>query len=173
MNNKYYIYFHINPLKNEIFYVGKGKDNRAFIKTGRSRYWNNIVKKYGYIIDITDENLTEEEAFEKEVFYINRIGRKSLGLGPLINMTDGGEGCSGLIFTDELRLKKSKSMMGKNTGKLSEEHKEKMSKAKKGKTSPNKGKTFSEDHKRKMSESKMGKPSPNKGKKYKRNKNKI
>lgn len=94
--NNYYVYFHINPLKNEIFYVGKGKGKRAFEKgSRRGDYWNRVVKKYGYIIDIVEDNLTEQEAFEREMFYIKKIGRKDLGLGTLINMTDGGEGTSG------------------------------------------------------------------------------
>ena len=101
--NNYYIYFHINPLKNEVFYVGKGKDKRAWKKISRSTHWKNIVKKYGYIIDIIEQNLTEEEAFEREIFYIKKIGRKDLGSGSLINMTDGGEGSSGLKHTEEAK----------------------------------------------------------------------
>jgi hypothetical protein len=98
--NNYYIYFHINPLKNQVFYVGKGKDKRAF-KKDRSNYWINYVKKYGYIIDIVEDNLTEQEAFERETFYIKKIGRKDLGLGSLINRTNGGEGISGLKHKEE------------------------------------------------------------------------
>ncbi len=59
--NNYYIYFHINPLKNEIFYVGKGKGNRAYDKNNRNRFWKNIVKKYGYIVNIIEDNLNEKE----------------------------------------------------------------------------------------------------------------
>ena len=101
--NNYYIYFHINPLKNEIFYVGKGKGKRAYSKNNRNNYWYNTTKRYGYIIDITEDGLTEQEAFEREIFYINKIGRKDLGLGSLINMTNGGEGPSGIKHTDEAK----------------------------------------------------------------------
>ena len=111
--NNYYIYFHINPLKNEIFYVGKGKGKRAFQKTGRSNYWNKYVKKYGYIIDISEENLTEQEAFDREIFYINKIGRKDLGLGSLINLTNGGDGASGCIPSMETKNKMSLAQKGK------------------------------------------------------------
>ncbi len=93
MENKYYIYVHINPLKNEIFYIGKGCGNRYKSKWKRSDYWKNIVTKYGYIYNILESDLTEEEAFEREKWYINKIGRKDLGKGSLINMTDGGDGC--------------------------------------------------------------------------------
>jgi hypothetical protein len=189
--NNYYIYFHINPLKNEVFYVGKGKDKRAWSYTGRSLYWTNIVKKYSYIVDIVEENLTEQEAFDREIFYINKIGRKDLGLGSLINMTDGGDGPSGAIRSQETIEKTKQSRKGYKT---SDETKKKMSKsqtgrkqsdqAKKKVSEARKGKTLSEEHKRKLSESHKGKTlseehikkvaDANRGKKrgpYKKNKN--
>jgi hypothetical protein len=43
-------------------------------------------------IRVLREGLTQQEAFEWERFYINKIGRKSLGNGPLLNRCDGGEG---------------------------------------------------------------------------------
>lgn len=91
-NNIFYIYCHINPLKNEIFYIGKGFGNRAYIKRGRSKYWKNITDKYGFIVDILENNLTEKEAYNKEIFYISKIGRKDLGNGSLVNLTNGGDG---------------------------------------------------------------------------------
>ena len=194
--NNFYIYFHINPLKNEIFYVGKGKGKRAFEKgSRRSDYWNRVVKKYGYIVDIIEEDLSEQEAFEREIFYINKIGRKDLGLGPLINMTNGGDGNSGLIFTEKHKLKLSESHKGnlhsdetkrkmseikKN---ISDETKRKMSEAQKGNkncvgrvvsdetkrkmSESHKGNLHSEESKRKISESRKGK----KRGPYKKNKN--
>ena len=102
--NRFYIYFHINPLKNEIFYVGKGTSGRAKRKHNRSELWNNIVNKYGYIIDIVEDGLTNEEAFEREIFYIKKIGRRDLGLGTLVNMTDGGDGVTAKYKTEEERL---------------------------------------------------------------------
>jgi hypothetical protein len=87
MNNIYYIYFHINPLTNKVFYVGKGKLKRAFDRRKRSDYWNNVVNKYGYIVDIVHSNLSEEKAFELEIMYIKRFGIKNL-----VNSTIGGSG---------------------------------------------------------------------------------
>ena len=110
MENKFYIYAHINPLFNKIFYIGKGSNKRAWDKSNRNRYWHNTVKKYGYIIDILEENLTEDEAFEKEKRYIKRIGRKDLGLGSLVNMDDGGNGISGLKRSEEHKRKMSESI---------------------------------------------------------------
>jgi len=92
MVNKYYIYFHINPLKNEVFYVGRGCGNRAYVKRNRNKYWNNTVNKYGYIIDLVEIELTWQESIDREVFYINKIG-----IDNLTNMTIGGEGSKGHI----------------------------------------------------------------------------
>ena len=38
------------------------------------------------------ENMSEAKAFDMESFIIKNIGREDLGLGPLCNLTDGGEG---------------------------------------------------------------------------------
>ena len=57
LNNKC-VYFHINPLKNHIFYVGIGTEKRPYSKIGRSDFWWDTVNKYGYIVDITLENLS-------------------------------------------------------------------------------------------------------------------
>jgi len=48
------------------------------------------------------EGLSEDEAFELEKFLISFIGREIHG-GPLVNLTDGGEGSSGLVHTEENR----------------------------------------------------------------------
>lgn len=159
LNNIYYIYFHINPLKNEIFYVGKGKGNRAYDKNKRNRFWKNIVKKYGYIVDIIEDNLTEKEAFEREIFYIKKIGRKNLGLGPLVNMTDGGDGFdrTGAILSQETKDKISESHKGLTH---TEETKLKMSISKKGKVSNKKGKLSSVETKKKISDLTTGEKNP-------------
>jgi hypothetical protein len=112
--NNYYIYLHIKLDTGEPFYVGKGKKYRAQHSNNRSLHWNNVVNKHGYDIIFLEINLTEQEALEKETYWINRIGRKDLGNGPLVNFTNGGEGASGI--SDETRNKKRISMLGKNLG---------------------------------------------------------
>lgn len=155
MENKYYIYFHINPLKNEIFYVGKGSGKRAYCKRRRNKHWNNIVSKYGYIIDIVETGLTEQLAFDREIYYIKKIGRDNL-----TNMTNGGEGGEpwnkgkkGIYteeqlstmrvkkrsFTDEEKISRSKDMIGKNTWMKGKKHKEETINKMKGRTAWNKG----------------------------------
>jgi uncharacterized membrane protein YfhO len=141
MENKYYVYLHIKETTGEPFYIGKGKGNRAYQsgKNKRSLYWHNIVNKYGYDIIFLELNLTDEEAIRKEIYWINRIGRKDLNEGPLVNLTDGGEGLCGRIVSDETRKKISEAARN-----ISEETRKKMSDAKKN---------ISEETRKKMSES--------------------
>jgi hypothetical protein len=140
VSNNNCIYFHYNPVKQEIFYVGIGNEKRPHSKQNRNNHWHNIVNKYGYNIIIVEKNLSWEEAVEKEKFYIKLIGRKDLKLGPLVNMTDGGEGNQNIIITKESNIKRSLAIKGRpqpNRGKKrkghTEETKEKMKKAKLGK----------------------------------------
>lgn len=85
------------------------------------------------------QNLTEEEAFKHEKYMIAVFGRKNNGTGILRNLTDGGEGSSGYVPTQETRDKISLANKGKtpwNKGvPRSEETKQKQSKSMKGKTS--------------------------------------
>jgi hypothetical protein len=98
---KYYIYLHKRKDTGEVFYVGKGKGNRYKSKVGRTAYWLNIVNKYGYTAEIIEYFDTEELAFRAEESLIAKIGRKDLGMGALVNLSDGGEGASGAIRTPE------------------------------------------------------------------------
>ena len=130
-DNNYYVYLHIRSTDGTPFYVGRGTKNRSISKLHRSKHWHNIVNKYDYDVIFLEVNLTIDEANEKEIYWIKRIGRKDLNQGPLVNFTDGGEGCKGLIYTDEMRLKASNRQKGKSPGnkglKASDEIKEKLS----------------------------------------------
>jgi predicted GIY-YIG superfamily endonuclease len=128
-NNKY-VYFHINPSKNEIFYVGIGKGYR-YSQKYRSDFWCKYIKKYpDYNIIIVHDNLTDEEAIKYEKDYIKQIGRRNLGLGPLLNLTDGGDGLIGYKHSKDTIEKISKSKSN-----LSDETRYKMSIVKIGKHS--------------------------------------
>ena len=90
-----YVYRHIRLDKNEPFYIGIGKDDtykRAYqsSKTKRSDFWHNIASK-GYEVEILIDNLTWEQACEKEKEFISIYGRRDLGQGTLVNLTNGGE----------------------------------------------------------------------------------
>ena len=95
-----YLYRHIRLDKNEPFYIGIGNDNlgkheRANDYLNRNKYWKNIINKTNYKIDILLDDISWEEACEKEIFFISYYGRKDLNKGSLVNMTNGGEGTKG------------------------------------------------------------------------------
>jgi hypothetical protein len=98
--HNFYVYGHYKPDYN-IFYIGKGHGRRAWKTTGRGEFWQNTVNKHGtYQVVLLHEHLSEDEAFLKEKEEIMFWGRRSDG-GFLINLTDGGEGTSGYVFTAE------------------------------------------------------------------------
>lgn len=89
------------------FYVGKGRDNRAFRKS--ENHWppkdhSRIVFQYW-----EDESL----AFAYERYIIDFWGRKDIGTGILQNRTDGGEGASGTVVGTETRKKLSIASKGR------------------------------------------------------------
>lgn len=139
--NKFYVYTHRRASDGVIFYVGKGQTNRAYRKDGRNQHWRNIVAKYGYTIVIEKANLSDGEAATYEIELIASIGRENL-----CNKTDGGDGMSGYIHTDEGKRKISEAHKGKPRP---VESVEKMRAAKRGKK-------LSEETKRKMSEARKG-----------------
>jgi hypothetical protein len=117
---------------NTPFYVGIGSDNkyiRANESKNRTKWWKSIYNKSEINIQIILDNLSWEEACEKEKEFIALYGRKDLGKGNLVNMTDGGEGCPGRIMTAKCIAKIANANRGK---KLSKERVEQMSKMRLG-----------------------------------------
>lgn len=106
------LYFHINPIKQEIFYVGIGDEKRPYTisEQHRTKFWFNIFHKYGYQVIIIEKNLTWEQACKKEIYWIKRIGRRDLNEGTLVNQTDGGDGQYNP--SKETREKMSKAKQG-------------------------------------------------------------
>lgn len=104
------VYRHRRLDNNKIFYVGVGVDEkRAFTKRNRSIFWHNIVAKTDYLIEIIQENLTQENCFELEIFLISLYGRKDIKTGILCNLTDGGEGRKNVVTSLKTRLIRSKN----------------------------------------------------------------
>jgi len=98
--HNFYVYVLFRPWDGSPFYIGKGKDRRwakhAQRKTGHIASVFKKAARLGLEVPIVKirDDLSEAEAFEIEVALIRAIGRKDLGLGPLANQTDGGEGAS-------------------------------------------------------------------------------
>lgn len=122
----FYVYVHRRLSDNSVFYVGKGKGRRAWVKSGRSEYWKRISDKYGYIVEIVFDNLTEEEAFQVEMDTIKEFTYFGY---TLCNLTLGGGGVSGFTWTEEQRKRQSQKLTGY---KKSEEHCKNMSLSQKG-----------------------------------------
>lgn len=93
INNHICVYLHINPILQEIFYVGIGNVQRPYLKTSRRKEWADYVKLNGdYNVAVIYNNLSWNEAVKIEKQLIAQIGRKDKRLGTLINGTNGGEG---------------------------------------------------------------------------------
>ena len=127
------------------YYIGKGSGDRINKNHGRPCSKPPLDRRIKL-----KTNLTEEEAFKHEVYMIAVFGRKDIGTGILYNKSNGGEGNSGLIMSQETREKMSRSGKGK---KKPPGHGEKVSKARKGKPSPLRGRVMPEEHKRKIGDS--------------------
>jgi len=122
------------------YYIGKGQTNRIYQKNGKPC---GVPKDKSRIIFLK-KNLLEEEAFKHEIYMIAVFGRKDLGTGILHNKTNGGDGSSGTLVSEETR--------------------QKISQSNKGRVAPNKGILHTEETKRKISEANTGKVSCWKGK---------
>jgi hypothetical protein len=149
------VYRHRRLDTNKIFYIGIGKEEkRAYRKDGRNSYWNNIINKTDYNIEIIAKDIDWETACELEIFLISEYGIKNLS-----NITLGGEGNLGNLHSIETKKILSEKLKGKtawNKGlKSSEEHIEKtrikLIEYYKNNISHFKNKEFSLEHKKNLS----------------------
>lgn len=93
---EYIVYQHRRCDNNEIFYVGiSNNEDRPFVIHNRNNFWKNIYKKVGRTVEIVTTCDTLLEACQVEQYLIKFYGRRDLGLGPLVNLTDGGESGAG------------------------------------------------------------------------------
>ena len=127
--NIFYVYMYMDQ-DNVPFYIGKGRDYKIGFKRWRpqNRTKGNTmtarkVRKLGVEnvkVYFLHKDISEEEAFQKEIYWIKYLGRRDNGTGQLTNHTDGGEGSGGHISplkgvprSKETRQKISKSNMGR------------------------------------------------------------
>jgi hypothetical protein len=158
-NKTYYVYEYrrttasANGTVGSPYYVGKGKGRRAYSE-GRGV---NLPKDMSCIV-LVSENMNEADALQLEILLISLYGRIDIGTGTLRNMTNGGDGTSGWVPSDETRANISKANIGK---KRTEETNAKHSKSvtgdknhmygKTGENSPHFGKKHTDETKAKMS----------------------
>lgn len=162
----FYVYVYLDPRKSgkfdyenvgflyEPFYIGKGQGDRYLrhlksFRSKKNKYFKNKLLRIfsefskedlkSYVL-ILRNGLLEPEAFNFERQLIKEIGRSDLNKGPLVNLTDGGDGCAGGKGSRGIRWKHS------------EETKQEMSKTRIGKMKPMLGKKHSEEAKAKIRE---------------------
>lgn len=143
-----------------IFYVGKGNDIR--IKTDkRNIIWKRIANKYGWRREIIMSTKYEIYALEMEKIFISKYKTFAAdwkdGSGWGANLTRGGEGTSGVKYSDEWKQHQSKIRKGIPK---SESHKQNMSASRigkyTGKDNPMFGTRRSDEWKQKASMAKIG-----------------
>lgn len=145
MEKTYYLYRHVRLDKNEPFYVGIGTHytrwkghytsyRRAYDRTDRSNLWKKVYKKIlgEYEVQIIFETSDYNLLLNKEKEFISLYGRKDLGTGTLVNLTNGGEGVvnSGYVHTSKHNENKRLALIGHV---VTNETKQRQSLAKKGK----------------------------------------
>lgn len=189
---KFYTYIFLDPRKHghyeymiedkkflfsfEPFYVGKGTARRitqheTAAKRGANTYMSKKLRSIASEgVDAIKmklfENDTDAVALAKEMLLIKAIGRSDLDAGPLVNLTNGGEGCSGYVLSEERkqvhrRFRHTQETIDRISAahkgkKLTDAHRAKLSAAKIGKTSHNKGKKLTPEQRQKLSESLRG-----------------
>lgn len=147
-SNNWFVYAHyLKRTKGNPFYIGIGctKDRMFSIKNRNLEWLKETKLNKGFSTKILFSSLTKEEAFCKEKELIKKYGRIDSGTGCLTNKTSGGQGNNNPSDTTRYRIGTA------NRGrKFSEEHKLKLSLAKKGKPAHNKGVSPSEATKEKI-----------------------
>ena len=118
---KYYVYRYIRKDKNEVFYIGIGTKHsmkththkqeyrRAYHIHNRNKYFKNVYLLTDIELEILYESNDYDEIISKEKEFIMLYGLKKDG-GTLTNISNGGEGNSGVVKSEAEKLAMSNRM---------------------------------------------------------------
>lgn len=104
----FYVYAYLRE-NNSPYYIGKGHGKRGFAHQSREVF--RTPKDVSKIV-ILETNLTELGALAIERRMIQWYGRKNNSTGILRNKTDGGEGISGFLHSNETKDKIRNKRLG-------------------------------------------------------------
>lgn len=126
MKTSWFVYTYKDPRTDDFIYIGKGKYRKDGQAARAYHHWknyktltNNLLRGVLYKIAnlglepeilIESTHPTEASALKRECELIEQHGLRVLDEGPLCNMTWGGEGWGGQIWTDERKRKSSESI---------------------------------------------------------------
>ena len=109
--NDFYTYAYLREDRTP-YYIGKGKHkhktNQKYYRAYCGQHWIPIPPKERIII--LKDDICENDAFKHEIYMISVFGRKNLGTGILLNLTNGGEGFSGFKLSEKRKSDISKRM---------------------------------------------------------------
>jgi len=146
----FYVYLLCYPDETP-YYVGMGKGSRAG-NPYRNKWAMSVRKKIEsgnqeIITKITEVD-SRESAIQLEIELISKYGRRDIGTGILTNLTNGGEGGNGSVWTTDMR----QNLRAKKLGtKMSDKTRALMSERLKG-NQHMKGHVHSEETRKKISE---------------------
>jgi len=144
----YYIYEHLRNDTKMPFYIGKGNGKRAFATINRNSLWHKVItESNGFTVNILIDEIDEEFGLLAEREVIDVYKKRNI---PLVNLTSGGQGVSGLKHSEQTKLKFSKIHKGKT---ISAEVRKKISEGMKG---INLGRPISDEQKQKISKTLTG-----------------
>ncbi len=126
MKTGWFVYKYVDPRNSNAIYVGKGK----YSKTGEPRrmfyHWKKLdtlnnqllksvlvkIREAGLIplMTVDSDYAEERRAFRREIELIKLYGLKIDGTGTLRNLSYGGEGWGGQVWTDSRKKKVSESI---------------------------------------------------------------
>lgn len=143
--NNFYVYEHWRPDTGVCFYVGKGKDNRAWdMKYMRNRHHMAITSKLTSMGLCVDVRIIQKDMIENDAFALEIKKIAFYGIENLSNMTGGGDGMKNPSLETRKKISESQKIRFQNPDE------------RKKASNRNKGRITSEETKRKLSISSLG-----------------